>query len=64
MAALFVRPWILAITYFVMHPKPNTIYEIIANKIKANREIRTNMLKFYIGVAIITITISKFEILN
>jgi hypothetical protein len=59
MAALFVRPWILMITWFMMHPKPNKVLEIIANKIKANREIRNNNLRYWIGVGIVALTISK-----
>lgn len=59
MAALFVRPWILFVTWFMMHPKPNKILEIIANKIKANREIRNNNLRYWVGVGIVAVTISK-----
>jgi len=32
---------------------------MIANKIKANRQIRANKLKFYIGMTIMFISISK-----
>jgi hypothetical protein len=60
MAAAFIRPWILFITYMVMHHKPGKIYEIIANKVKANREIRNNNIKFYIGTGVIAVTICKW----
>jgi len=59
MAAIFVRPWILGVTYFMMRPRPNRIFELIKNKVKANREIRTNTMKFFIGIGIVSITISK-----
>jgi hypothetical protein len=55
--AIFCRVWILITTYFLMHPKPTRIFEKIPSKIKANREIRNNNLKFYGGLLIITISI-------
>ena len=55
--ALFCRVWILAATYFLMHPKPSRVMENIPSKIKANREIRNNNLKYYGGLVIITISI-------
>lgn len=60
MAAIFMRPWILAVTYMLMHQRPSKVYEIIANKVKANREIRNNNLRFYIGLVIVAITIGKY----
>ena len=59
MAALIIRPWILLVTYLVMHPRPNKVFETIANKVKANREIRNNNLRFYIGLVVIGITDGK-----
>lgn len=63
MAALIIRPWILLVTYLVMHPRPNKVYETIANKVKANREIRNNNLRFYIGLVVIGITDGKTYIM-
>jgi len=55
--AIFCRAWILGTTYFLMHPKPSKVMELIPSKIKANREIRNNNFKYYGGVVIITISI-------
>ena len=54
--AMFCRVWVLVTTYFLMQPKPAKIMEQIPSKIKANREIRNNNLKFLGGVLIITVT--------
>ncbi len=40
-----------------MHPKPSKIFELIPSKIKANREIRNNNLRFYGGLTIILIAV-------
>jgi hypothetical protein len=58
-AAIFIRFWVIFTTYFLLHPKESKVHEMIANKIKANRQIRTNKLKFYIGMTIMFISISK-----
>jgi hypothetical protein len=59
MTAIIMRFWILGVTYLVMHPKENKVHEMLQNKIKANREIRNNNAKFYVGLVIILISISK-----
>jgi choline-glycine betaine transporter len=53
---MFCRVWVLVTTYFLMQPKPAKILEQIPSKIKANREIRNNNLKFLGGLLIITVT--------
>jgi len=58
--AFAMRFWVLIVTYLMMHPKENKVHEMITNKIKANRAIRTNNAKFYLGLLIIAITISNF----
>jgi hypothetical protein len=57
--ALAMRFWVLTVTYLMMHPKENKVHEMIHNKIKANRAIRTNNAKFYAGILVIAISISK-----
>ena len=59
--ALAMRFWVLIVTYLMMHPKENKVHDMIHNKIKANRAIRTNNAKFYVGVLIIGISISKLN---
>ena len=59
--AMAMRFWVLIVTYLMMHPKENKVHEMIHNKIKANRAIRTNNAKFYAGVLVIGISISKFN---
>jgi hypothetical protein len=61
--AFAMRFWVLIVTYLMMHPKENKVHEMITNKIKANRAIRTNNAKFYLGLLVIAITISKFFII-
>ena len=59
--ALAMRFWILIVTYLMMHPKENKVHEMINNKIKANRAIRTNNAKFYAGVLVIAVSVSKYS---
>lgn len=59
LAALFARPWVLGVTYFLMHPKPNAVMELIESKIKAKNIVKVNQIKFYVGVAIMVITNRK-----
>lgn len=59
MTAMFLRPWILFVTYFVKHPTPEYLMETMTNKVKAQTMIKNNKLKFYFGLAFITISISK-----
>ena len=59
MATLFMRPFILLLTYFLMHYKEDKVLEMIENRIKANRQIRANKLRFNFGVGLLTIIISK-----
>lgn len=61
--ALALRFWVLTVTYLMMHPKENKVHEMIHNKIKANRAIRTNNAKFYAGILVIAISISKIKYL-
>jgi hypothetical protein len=56
-----MRFWVLIVTYLMMHPKENKVHDMIHNKIKANRAIRTNNAKFYVGVLVIGISISKLN---
>ena len=62
--ALAMRFWVLIVTYLMMHPKENKVHDMIHNKIKANRAIRTNNAKFYVGVLVIAISISKNKHMN
>lgn len=57
--AMVMRFWVLIVTYLMMHPKENKVHDMIQNKIKANRAIRTNNAKFYVGLVVIAISISK-----
>lgn len=59
LASIIVRPWILAVTYFMMHPQERKIYEIIANKLKASQVVRSNHVRFLVGCGIVTVSISK-----
>jgi hypothetical protein len=59
LASIIVRPWILATTYFMMHPKERKIYELIVNKLKASQVVRANHVKFLIGIGIVAVSISK-----
>lgn len=57
--ACAMRFWVLLVTYLMMHPKENKVHEMITNKIKANRAIRTNNAKFYVGVLVAVVSMSK-----
>lgn len=44
-----------------MQHKPSKVQEMIQSKIKAKNVIRANRVKFYIGLTIVAITISKLN---
>ena len=58
-AALITRVWVVIITGFLMHSKQEKVYSEILEVARAKRTVCLNKIRYFFGLLLVLISISK-----
>ena len=60
-AAVLSRVWVVLITAFLIHSKQEKVYQEIYEVTRAKRTVCLNTIRYYFGLFLVLITISKYN---
>jgi hypothetical protein len=60
-AAVISRVWVVLITAFLIHSKQEKVYQEIYEVTRAKRTVCLNTIRYYFGLFLVLITVSKFN---
>jgi hypothetical protein len=63
-AAVISRVWVVLITAFLIHSKQEKVYQEIYEVTRAKRTVCLNTIRYYFGLFLVLITISKYNLFS